>query len=53
MFLLELIKGVVPVSPGSYEKAPQDFIRPHWWHVWDHMLGYTIPEGSLPPSECG
>lgn len=53
MFLLELIKGVVPVSPGSYEKAPEDFIMPHWWHAWDHMFGYTIPEGALSPSECG
>lgn len=47
------IKRVAPVSPGSYEKAPEDFIMPHWWHVSDHMFGYTSPEGSLSTCECG
>lgn len=29
-FPQELIKGTVPMSTGSYEKVPEDFIRPHW-----------------------
>lgn len=39
------------MSSGSYEKVPEDFIRPHWWQCAIICLATQAPEDHFhPPS---